>query len=61
MTAALKGRKTYIVAAGIIIGIIFSTWTSHDFNVGATLSSLDWKGIASALGLMTLRAGIANS
>jgi len=55
----LQGRKTYILAIGMIVGIVFNTWTSQDFNFSATLAALDWKGIGSAFGLMTLRAGIA--
>lgn len=55
----LKGRKTYLTALAMIVGTVINTLLANNLDIAATLGALDWSTIGTALGLMTLRAGIA--
>lgn len=58
--AVLDGAKTYIIAAILVLGVIAEKGLGFDipgFDVGA-----DWMTVVlGALGLGTLRAGVAKS
>jgi len=56
----LKGKKTYLVALiMLLMALQASLAADGTVNVQSFLSNLDWQLVLNALGLGTLRAGVA--